>query len=129
MTITTQAAGAALDTSESTQDKSVALVERLRERLHKAARTDKLTDEHADGILFGLIGPNVALDPARALILFARAIEDEARARRTAPGQDCGNPMGQTNVPSCAENVLTRHEAIAAAKLAQELVTGPWPLF
>lgn len=129
MTVTTETADAPVGTTETTEDTPVRVVERLRESLHRAAREGKLNDEVADGIAYSFVAANSALDPARALIMFARAIEAEAEQRRTAPTQNCGNPMGQTNVPSCAELVLTKHEAIAAAKLADDLVTGPWPLF
>jgi hypothetical protein len=105
------------------------LVESLRERLHQAARDGLLTDEFANGIATGLVSANVVLDPTRALILFARAIEDEAADRCANPRQDWDNPMGQNNVPSSAEVVLRKHEDIAAAKLAEALVSGPWPLF
>jgi len=110
-------------------ERAAALVAELRERLHQAAIEGALTDEFANGIATGLVSANVVLDPTRALILFARAIEDEARERRANPRQDWDNPMGQNNVPSSAEVVLRKHEAIAAAKLAELLVSGPWPLF
>lgn len=115
--------------TQTVQERAAALVETLRERLHQASREGRLTDEFANGIASGLVSANVVLDPTRALILFARAIEAEAEARRTNPRQDWDNPMAQNNVPSSAEVVLRKHEDIAAAKLADDLVSGPWPLF
>lgn len=132
MTVTTDTTGVSVtapETVETAKDKAVKVVQILRERLHESARAGRLTDEYANGIATGLVSANVVLDPVRALILFARAIEDEAARRRTDPVQDCGNPMGQTNTPSCAELVLRKHEDIAAARLADDLVIGPWPLF
>jgi len=128
MTVTTETE-VRPDAPPTIQDQAVDLVERLRERLHQAARDGRLTDEFANGIATGLVSANAVLDPVRALIWFARAIEDEAHQRRTNPQQDWDNPMGQTNVPSSAEVVLTRHEDIAATKAAEALVAGPWPLF
>lgn len=129
MTVTTDTPTQAAVAPHGAQEKAAALVAELRERLHAAARSGKLTDDHAHGILFGLVAANAVLDPARALVLFARAIEHEAHQRRTDPGQDCGNPMGQPNVPSCAELVLAKHEDIAAERLVHDLQHGPWPLY
>jgi hypothetical protein len=114
---------------QDVHEQAKTLVEELRKRLHQAAYEGLLNDEFANGIATGLVSANVVLDPTRALILFARAIEDEAAERRTNPRQDWDNPMGQNNVPSSAEVVLRKHEDIAAAKLAEALVSGPWPLF
>ena len=132
MTVTTDDTGVSVaptNITETAHDKAVKLVEQLRENLHRAARQGKLNIEVAHGIAYSFIDANAALAPAGALIMFASAIEAETLKRRTDPGQDCGNPMGQTNVPSCAELVLTEHENIVAATLAESLVSGPWPLF
>lgn len=129
MNAITDAVKTGVATPESIQDEAVRLVDRLRQSLHQAAREGKLNDEVADGIAYSFVGANSGLHPAHALTAFARAIEEETRQRCTAPVQDCGNPMGQNNVPSCAENTLRRHEDIAAAALARSLVSGPWPLF
>lgn len=132
MTVTTDTTDATVRPVAPLQDvheHATALVEKLRERLHQAAHDGLLTDEFANGIATGLVSANVVLDPTRALILFARAIEDEAADRRANPRQDWDNPMGQNNVSSSAEIVLRKHEDIAAAKLAEALVSGPWPLF
>lgn len=132
MTVTTDTTDIPVVTVAPAKDvhqRATALVEELRERLHEGARKGKLNDEFANGIATGLVSANVVLDPTRALIMFARAIEDEAHDRRTNPVQDWDNPMGQNNVPSSAEVVLRKHEDIAAAKLAEALVSGPWPLF
>lgn len=114
---------------EDTRAKAAALVAELRDRLHQAARDHRLTNEFANGIASGLVSANVVLDPTRNLIMFARAIEAEAETRRTNPVQDWHNPMAQNNMPSSAEVILTKHEDVAAAQLADDLVNGPWPLF
>ena len=107
---------------------AVQLVTELRERLHQGARDGRLTDEFANGIASGLVSANVVLDPTRHLIMFAREIEAAAAKRRTNPQQDWDNPMGQHDVPSSAEVTLTKCEDKYAARLADDLVSGPWPV-
>lgn len=129
MNVTTGTAGLPATAPEAIEDTPARVVDRLRQSLHRAAREGKLNAEVGEGICYSFIGANVALDSARDLIRDARDIEAAAAERRANPVQDCGNPMGQTNVPSCAERVLTAREDRAAAALAEALVSGPWPLF
>lgn len=126
MTLTHDHSVASIDTPQAQAE---ALVAVLRERLHEAARAGRLTNEFANGIITGLVHANVVLDPARHLIMFARAIEAEAHDRRTNPVQDWHNPMAQNNMPSSAEVILTKYEDAAATQMADDLVNGPWPLF
>lgn len=132
MTVTTDDTGvpvASPPSTETAHDQAVKAVDELRASLHRAAREGKLNTEVADGIAFSFIAANAALDDTRVLIAFATFIEDAAKERRADPRQDWDNPMGQSNVPSSDEVVLLKREDIVAARIAESLVSGPWPLF